>query len=116
MMTATLECGGEVINVKLRNLSSDGALIEGQALPIEGTELIFRKGELAMAGRVVWVQDERCGVAFARKLDPDQVLRHVPMPRPRVQPDCRRPGLTSPLSRADQQPPESWLSGPNKLR
>ena len=98
LMTATLECGGAVSQVKLRNLSSEGALVQGKGLPIEGSELIFLKGELALAGRVVWVHGGRAGVMFAEPLDPQLVMRHVPVPRPRVKLDFRRPGLYSAVS------------------
>ncbi len=93
LMSATIERSGVSVAVKLRNLSSEGALIEGDKLPIEGTEVLFRKAELELPGRIAWVEGKRAGVAFNRPLCPEALLRHVPTPRPRVQPDFRRPGL-----------------------
>ena len=94
LMAASLELSGTALPVKLRNLSADGALVEGDKLPVEGASIMFRKGDLSMAGIVAWVKGRQAGVSFAQKLDPDQLLRHVPAPRPRVAPSFRRPGLT----------------------
>ena len=94
LMSASLELSGTSVPVKLRNLSAEGALVEGDKLPIEGASLLFRKGDLSMAGTVAWVKGRQAGVNFAQKLNPDQLLRHVPAPKARVTPTFRRPGLT----------------------
>jgi hypothetical protein len=94
LMAASLELSGTSLPVKLRNLSADGALVEGEKLPVEGAAILFRKGDLAVAGNVAWVKGRQAGISFAQKLNPEQLLRHVPSPRPRVSPSFRRPGLT----------------------
>jgi hypothetical protein len=93
LMSASLELSGTSLPVKLRNLSAEGALVEGDRLPVEGAALLFRKGDLSMPGTIAWVKGRQAGVSFAQKLNPDQLLRHVPTPRPRVAPSFRRPGL-----------------------
>ena len=93
LMTASLELSGTSVPVKLRNLSADGALVEGDKLPVEGASVLFRKGDLSMAGIVAWTNGRQAGVSFARNLNPEQLMRHVPVPRPRVAPSFRRPGL-----------------------
>lgn len=93
LMAASLELSGTSLPVKLRNLSADGALVEGEKLPVEGASVLFRKGDLSVSGIVAWVKGRQAGVNFARQLNPDQLLRHVPVPRPRVAPSFRRPGL-----------------------
>ena len=80
------EHGGGTQPVKLRNLSADGALIEADKLPIEGTSVVFCRNELCTPGHVVWVSGRYAGVAFSDKLAPEQVLRHVPSPKPKFQP------------------------------
>lgn len=93
LMSASLELSGSSLPVKLRNLSAEGALVEGDKLPVEGASLLFRKGDLSMPGHVAWVKGKQAGVRFAQELNPDQLLRHVPVPRARVTPSFRRPGL-----------------------
>ena len=93
LMSASLELSGTSLPVKLRNLSADGALVQGDKLPVEGASVLFRKGDLSMAGVVAWVKGRQAGVSFAQKLNPEQLLRHVPVPKARVTPSFRRPGL-----------------------
>ena len=94
LMAASLELSGTSLPVKLRNLSADGALVVGDKLPVEGASVLFRKGDLSVAGNVAWAKGRQAGISFAQKLNPEQLLRHVPAPRPRVTPVFRRPGLT----------------------
>ena len=49
----------------------------------------------------------QAGVAFAQKLDPDQLLRHIPAPRPRVTPKFKRPGLRK-YTETDQGYGDAW--------
>lgn len=110
LMTASLELSGTSLPVKLRNLSADGALVEADTLPVEGAAILFRKGDLSVQGHVAWVKTRHAGISFARKLDPEQVLHHVPAPRPRVKPDFRRPGLkATSLTDQERQFGENWL-------
>ena len=110
LMTASLELSGTSLPVKLRNLSADGALVEADTLPVEGASILFRKGDLTVQGHVAWAKTRHAGISFARKLDPDQVLRHVPAPRARVKPDFRRPGLkANSLTDEERQFGENWL-------
>lgn len=110
LMAATLEVSGRAINVKLRNLSSDGAQVEGDQLPVEGTSLLFRKGDLAIDGCVIWTKGKQAGIVFAQKLDTHAVLNHIAVPRPRMEPDFRRPGLASrALTEQERKLAESWL-------
>ena len=117
LLAATLETTSGAIPVKLRNLSADGALVEGKNLPIEGTEVLFRRNELAETGDVVWVDGKHAGVAFRRKLQPEEVLRHVPSPRPKYKPDFRRPGLACrELTPAERKLHDAWVAGPKLAR
>lgn len=116
LLTATLELSGRALEVKLRNLSAEGALVEGESLPVEGAEIRFRRHELAVSGRVVWVRGNRAGVSFHDKLSPEALLRHVPTPRPRVVPEFRRPGLsTRPLTEGERNLAAVWAlrTGPD---
>ena len=109
LMTATLELPERSLATKLRNLSADGALVEG-------SELLFRRNELCVAGRIAWIQGKYAGIAFATKLEPDVVLRHIPRPKPRVASGgYRRPALKRhTLSPVEQRWIEHWMSAPAK--
>ena len=109
LMSASLELSGTSLPVKLRNLSADGALVEGDKLPVEGASLMFRKGDLSMPGRVAWSKTRHAGISFAQPLLPEQLMRHVPPPRARVAPDFRRPGLRSRQSEEERRFGEAWL-------
>lgn len=111
LLTAVVELSGRAVDVKLRNLSADGALVEAANLPIEGSEIRFKRGELIVAGKLVWVRGNRGGIQFHQPLSPEALLRHVPTPRPRVLPDFRRPGFASkPLTQGQRTFGSTWLT------
>ncbi len=113
LLAATVEVGGVPEAVRLRNLSEEGALIEGERLPAEGSTTFFSRNDLRVKSKVAWVQGRFAGVAFARALKPEEVLRAVPKPRPRVQPEFRRPGLACrPLTAEERQMVERWMAAP----
>ena len=110
LMTATLELSGSALAVKLRNLSAEGALIEGNNLPVEGSEVLFKRLELSVPGRIAWVNAKRAGVTFNEKLAPDEMLHHIPLPKPRVTPEFRRPGLAvRELTPEERRFGEAWV-------
>jgi hypothetical protein len=117
LLSATLEHGGGTQPVKLRNLSEEGALVESEKLPIEGTTVHFIRNDLNAAGRVVWVSGKYAGIAFSERLDPAEVLRHIPAPRPKIQPRYWRPGITTRQLNAEQRRlAESWMWTPSPSR
>lgn len=110
LLAATVEVAGAPVPVKLRNLSEEGALIEGDRLPLEGANTNFERNDLRLKGRVVWVHGRFAGIAFARALNPEDVLRNVPKPKPKAQQDFRRPGLACrPLTAYERRMLESWM-------
>jgi len=117
LLAATLEVAAGEQKVKLRNLSTEGALVEGEGLPGEGCEVLFRRNELCAPGRIVWMDGRFAGIAFGTRLDTEQVLRHVPVPRARIQPKNWRPGFSSrQLSDDQRRLAESWMWSPAPLR
>ena len=113
LLTATIEVGGMPLPVKLRNLSEEGALIEGAPLPAEGSETVFERKDMRLTGRIVWVEGKYAGVAFDTPLNREQALRHIPAPEPkRQQPvEFRRPGFACrPLSDYERSNLERWLA------
>ena len=111
LLSAKVELDGAEVPVVLRNLSSQGALIEGPKLPREGATTKFRRGELTVEGKIVWIEGRLAGVLFDRQLERDELLRHVPKPRQRVESQFRRPGLAcTPLSDADRKMIQMWAT------
>jgi len=111
LLAASLEVGGAPVPVKLRNLSAEGALIEGDRLPHEGAATYFCRNDLRVKSRIVWVHGRYAGVAFTEPLQPEEVLRHVPKPRPAARPEFRRPGLACrPLSAYERKMLETWMT------
>jgi len=111
LLSAKIEVNGAEVAVLLRNLSPQGALIEGRELPAEGATTNFRRNELTVEGRIVWVEGRYAGIAFDRPLEPEELLQHVPKPRQRIEPQFRRPGLAcEPLTEADRKMVQMWMS------
>jgi len=111
LLAASIEIAGTPEPVKLRNLSEEGALIEGERLPLEGTTTFFRRNELRLKSRIVWVEGRYAGVAFDEPLDPEQVLRNIRAPKAKPQADFKRPGLACrPLSTYERKMLERWMT------
>jgi hypothetical protein len=111
LLSAKIDVAGSEVSVVLRNLSSEGALIEGANLPRTGTTTQFRRNGLTIDGRIVWVEGRFAGLAFDRDLGREELLRQVPQPKQRFAQQFRRPGLASqPLSEADRKMLELWSS------
>lgn len=110
MLQATLEAPGASLEVVLRNLSQDGALVRAEGLPEEGTPVLFHRQGLCVPARIAWLHKDHAGVAFDEPLFPKEMLRHVPpADRKPPPPIKRRPGLSSkPLTPAEQQLIERW--------
>ena len=116
LLSAKVDASGREVSVVLRNLSSEGALIEGAELPGVGERTTFRRNELTVPGRIVWVEGRFGGLAFDRRLDREELVRQVPPPRQRVEPQFRRPGLACrPLSDADRKWLQLWATSATAL-
>ena len=103
LLSACLDVAGIPLDVKLRNLSEVGALVEGDCLPSVGSTIWFRRDSLHLESTVVWVAGRLAGIAFARTLKREEILRHIPpTTRPPSQPTFRRPGF----SRRSRMPSE----------
>jgi hypothetical protein len=102
LVTTTGETG-----VKLRNLSTIGAMAEGDELPAEGSDLILRRGGLDIFATVVWNSDHRCGLHFEEPLPEGEVWTQIsPSVAPMVAEPIvhRRPGVrSSKLSREERE-------------
>jgi hypothetical protein len=116
MLSASFQLAEQPQPVILRNISAAGALVASKQLPAEGATVVFVRSGLRVPTRIVWVEGHCAGVAFAHLLDRAELLRQVPKPRERFEPQFRREGLACrPLTDADRKMVEMW-STPRRLR
>lgn len=110
MLKATLETPCESLQVMLRNLSQEGALVKAEGLPEQGSRVLFHRDGLSVPGRVAWSHCGHAGIAFDFPLFPKEVLRHIPERQPKVElPIKRRPGFSNkPLTAAERALIERW--------
>jgi len=106
LLKATLEIPGASLAVVLRNLSQDGALVQGDCLPEPGTRVLFHRQGLSVPSRIAWSESGHAGLQFEYPLYPREVLRHIPSmdSKPKAQAAMkRRPGLApQPLTVAER--------------
>jgi hypothetical protein len=109
LLAATIEVAGAPIAVTLRNLSEEGALIEGATLPEPGAMAWFERGVLRVPSRIVWVDGSFAGIRFARRLEAAEVLRYIATPKAQHDAVHRRPALTRhDLSPSERRIIEEW--------
>ena len=100
------------IDVRLRNLSQNGALLEADAPPTVGTELVFERGKTLAPARVAWSSDGRFGIEFLRPIEESEVLIHVGKPKPKPEPApqlFRRTGFhKATLNEGERKLGEAW--------
>ena len=118
LLKATLEVPGASLSVVLRNLSQEGALVQGEDLPEEGTRVLFHRQGLSVPSLVAWSHCNHAGLHFEFPLFPRELLRHIPEPS-RKPPILLhgRPGLGAKrLTQGERLLVERWATeGANKL-
>ena len=67
-LTAALAIEGASRPVRIRNLSVNGALLEGDDFPPEGQTALLRRGSLCVHGEVAWHSGKFCGLRFDRDI------------------------------------------------
>lgn len=68
-LAATLYCDDFSAPVKVRNLSTTGALVEAGTVPGNGALVQLVRGSLIVHGLVIWSLDGRCGLKFSGCID-----------------------------------------------
>jgi hypothetical protein len=76
-LSAALYCDGFSSPVKIRNISSAGALVEGLDIPDAGSLVQLVRGGLIVHGLVAWSAEGRFGIKFSGTVDVQQ-WRSVP--------------------------------------
>lgn len=81
--------------VRIRDLSSGGARIEGTELPAVGTDVMLKRGEADVFGALAWVSGNQAGIEFDEVLEDealDAFTKAPEMAAPQAA-DTRRPGF-----------------------
>jgi len=113
LLAARIRASDRTFDVRLRNLSQNGALLEGSvALPI-GTEVTFERGNTNVRARIAWTSQSRFGITFLVPIEESEVLIHVGRPhsKPSAQPapSFKRAALTgATLSAGERRIAEEW--------
>lgn len=77
LLAAKIQTAAGVVDVRLRDLSRKGALVElGEALAL-GDSVLFIRGSTIVPARVAWAGGERAGLEFDRLIDESEVLVHI---------------------------------------
>lgn len=71
---ATLYADSGSWPVKVRDLSSGGALVEGAVLPLPGSQVRLGRGALNVIGEIMWCRGGRAGLQFEASLSVDDWL------------------------------------------
>ena len=82
--------------VKLRDISAEGAMVEGDRLPAPGTDVMLRRGSLEQIATVVWSKDGRAGLEFDEPLTEAELWMQVDAPHL-----ARAAAAPAPLATAD---------------
>lgn len=82
LLAATLQNATGSWQVRLRNISSAGALIESPIVPPPGSFVLFTRGPIAVTARVVWTEGTRLGLAFRDRIDEHELLIVIGAPPP----------------------------------
>lgn len=122
LLLATLITTTRDLPVKLRSLSPTEAAIEGFNLPIEGTDVILKRGGLDAFATVTWAEGRRCTIRFETALDEEEIRAQIRQPRTAPEPvnvetaEYRRPGFrTVGLTEDEQRAAAEWAKPRGRL-
>jgi hypothetical protein len=80
LLAATLETAVGIHDVKLRNISSTGALLDCAAPPATGARVTFRRANMAIAAQVMWASAGACGIHFDSPIKETELLIQIGKP------------------------------------
>lgn len=69
LLAATLQVGANRVPVRIRNISSAGALIETHKSLHVGRTAVLTHADMSVAGQVVWADGRSIGFCFSEKID-----------------------------------------------
>lgn len=76
-LAAALIIGTASHPVRLRNLSTRGALLDGPSLPPAGSRVRVLRGELSAEGEIAWQAHDQAGLRFSGEIDVDKWVQRI---------------------------------------
>lgn len=76
-LSATMHGPSGAHPVRIRNISSLGAMLDGRDLPDEGSRVTLRRGQLMTDAEVAWQSGEFRGIRFDTPVEPDDWIKRV---------------------------------------
>lgn len=83
-VAATLYADSASGPVHIRNMSLNGANIEGIMLPDPGARIILKRGSLEASGQMAWREGKRGGVAFSGAVEVSEWMAKVREPQAKI--------------------------------
>lgn len=77
LLAARLRTTGGEIDVRLRDLSCKGALLESSCPLAVGDSVVFARNQTVVPARVAWISGNRVGIEFENPIEESEVLIHV---------------------------------------
>jgi hypothetical protein len=77
LIAAKIKTPAGEFEVRLRDLSRKGALIESGIVPPAGTKIQFTRGETCVPARVAWSSGHRIGLEFDYMIDEHEVFVQI---------------------------------------
>jgi hypothetical protein len=68
LLTASIEFGGATADVRIRNVSETGALVEGPHVPNKGARLFLARSNFKIGATVAWTSGGKAGLRFDEPL------------------------------------------------
>lgn len=108
LLAAKLDTQHGEIDCRLRDLSRKGALVECSPTPAADTELVFRRGGMAVPARVAWAAVGKIGLEFHYMIDEQDVLVQLKRTGNKAQQRFRRPGIKEEATEKDRALAKAW--------
>ena len=109
LLAAKLKTPFGEIDVRLRDLSRKGALIECSRQPPVGSEVTFMRGSIVIPARVAWASAGKAGLEFLYVIDEQEMLVQLKKSDSSQQfGRFRRPGLNETMAEEERRLAEAW--------
>jgi hypothetical protein len=76
-LSAALIVGTAAVPVRLRNLSTRGALLDGPSLPPAGSRVRVLRGELSADGEIAWQDQSQAGLRFSGEIEVEKWVQRI---------------------------------------